>query len=67
MALPSRFLRVQSSQPYFTTETTAGNFVVPSASNAFATSEYIDLSQSYNTSSVTEVGERLLQNRSVVN
>jgi hypothetical protein len=67
MALPSRFLRVQSSQPYFTTETTAGNFVAPSGTNAFATSEYIDLSQSYNTSSVTEVGERLLQNRSVVN
>ena len=67
MALPSRFLRLQSSQPYFTTETTAGNFITPAGSDAFATSEYVDLSQSYNTSSVTEVGERLLQNRSVVN
>ncbi|MAH80887.1 MAG: hypothetical protein CMP39_04330 [Rickettsiales bacterium] len=67
MALPSRFLRLQSSQPYLKTETTAGSFVVPAATDAFATSEYLDLSQSYNTSSVTEVGERLLQNSSVVN
>ena len=67
MALPSRFLRLQSSQPYFTDETTAGAFVSPASADAFATSEYLDLSQYYNTSSVTEVGERLLQNRSVVN
>ena len=67
MALPSRFLRLQSSQPYFTDETTGGAFASPLGTDAFATTEYINLSQSFNTSSVTEVGDRLLQNRSVVN
>jgi hypothetical protein len=50
-----------------TSETTAGSFVAPAQTDAFSTSEYLNLSQSYNTSTIGEVGERMLNTRTVVN
>jgi len=67
MAIPDRYLRLRSSQPYITTETTAGSYVAVSASDGFTTTEPLALSQTFNTSDISEVGTRLLQNRSFVN
>jgi hypothetical protein len=67
MAIPDRYLRLRSSQPYITTESTAGSYVAVSASDGFTTTEPLALSQTFNTSDISEVGTRLLQNRSFVN
>ena len=67
MAIPDRFLRLRSSQPYIKTETTAGSFIVPVGGDAFTTTDPLALSQTFNTTDVSEVGTRLLQNRSFLN
>jgi hypothetical protein len=67
MAIPDRFLRLRSSQPYIKTETTAGAFIVPVGGDAFTTTDPLALSQTFNTTDISEVGTRLLQNRSFLN
>ena len=67
MSIPSQYLRLRSAQPYITTETTPGNYVAVSAGDAFTTVDPLSLSQTFNTTDISEVGSRLLQNRSCLN
>jgi hypothetical protein len=67
MAIPDRYLRLRSSQPYITTESTSGSYVAVAAGDAFTTTDPLSLSQTFNTTDINEVGTRLLQNRSCVN
>lgn len=67
MAAPNQYLRRRSSLPFFTAESTPGNFVYPATTDALPTVNPLDMGQNMNYSDITEVGTRLLTTRSVLN